>query len=88
MGDVQIGNNELGRKRVGWAGGRRSVVVVTGMAEGRRTGGTIGCGACSQLARVEVRGGLKQKKKRERGGQRQKREKKEVKNKVSIHKEM
>lgn len=57
----------MGRKRVGWAGGRRSVVVVTGMAEGRRTGGTIGCGACSQLARVEVRGGLKQKKKGERG---------------------
>lgn len=53
------------------------IVVVTGMAEGRRTEGTIGCGACSQLARVEVReGGSKQKKKREKGGQRQKREKK------------
>lgn len=77
MGDVQIGNNESGRKRVGgWVGGVS--VVVTGMAEGRTTEGTIGCGACSQLARVEVRegGDSKQKKKREKGGQRQKREKK------------
>lgn len=34
MGDVQIGGNELGRKRVGWVEGR-VVVVVTGVAEGR-----------------------------------------------------
>lgn len=44
----------------------------------RRTEGIIGHGACSQLARVEVRVFLKTKKEGE-GGQRKKREKKEVK---------
>lgn len=49
VGGVQIGDDEMGRKK-GW-------VVVTGVTQGRRrTEGTIGCGACSQLARVEVRG--------------------------------
>lgn len=38
-------------------GGGVVVIVFTGVAEGRRrrTEGTIGHGACSQLARVEVR---------------------------------
>jgi len=37
----------------------------SGRGEEEERGGTIGCGACSQLARVEVRGVVKQ---RERGG--------------------
>lgn len=85
VGGVQIGENECGRKRVWWIGGG-VVGVVTVVAERRRrTEGTIGRGACSQLARVEVRGVLIQK--RERGTEKEER-KKEVKNKVSIHKEM
>lgn len=68
---------------MGWVGSVEVGVEVTGVAKGHRTEGTIGHGACSQLAR----GGLKQK--RERGTETEEREKKKgSKNKVSIHKEM
>lgn len=70
------------RKRVGWVEGGVVVVVTEGRGGGGE--GTIGGGACSQLARVEVI--LKQR--GERGTEKEEREKKEVKNKVSIHKEM
>lgn len=66
---------------MGWVGS----VEVIGVAKGHRTEGTIGHGACSQLAG----GGLKQM--RERGTETEERErerKKGSKNKVSIHKEM
>lgn len=46
--------------------------------------GTIGHGACSQLARVQVREFVT----KNRGRREKRKEKKEVKNKVSIHKEM
>ena len=56
VGGVQIGDNEMGGKRVGWVGGRRSGRGSNRGGRGeRRTEGTIGHGACSQLARVEVR---------------------------------
>lgn len=51
---VQIGDNGEGRK--GWVGGKMS-----GCSRNRgerRTEGTIGHGACSQLAREQVRGGV------------------------------
>lgn len=59
------------------------------MAEGRRrwTEGTIGHGACSQLAIVEVKGCFKTKK-REKGDRKKREKKGSKKNKVSIHKEM
>lgn len=60
---VQIGDDELGEKE-GWVGWKEECVVVVGEEE-RRTEGTIGRGACSQLARVEVRGVLKQRRERE-----------------------
>lgn len=54
VGGDQIGDNGWGgRGLVGWVGGRVVVVVTKGE---RRTEGTIGHGACSQLARVQVRG--------------------------------
>lgn len=78
MGDFQIGDNGKGRNRVGVDGTRsgcNSSSSNRGVAEGRRrrTEGTIGHGACSQLARFEVRG-FKTKKK-ERGTEKEEREK-------------
>lgn len=77
VGDFQIGDNGEGRKRVGMDGTRsgcNSSSSNRGVAEGRRrTEGTIGHGACSQLARFEVRGF---KTKKEREGDRERRERK------------
>lgn len=92
VGDFQIGDNGKGRNRVGVDGTRsgcNSSSSNRGVAEGRRrrTEGTIGHGACSQLARFEVRG-FKTKKKRKRETEKEEREKGSKKNKVSIHKEM
>lgn len=57
-----------------WRGGTSGC---SSKKEWQRGGGGIGCGACSQLARVELgrRGGLKQKK-RGKGGDRDRRERK------------
>lgn len=64
--------------------GKRSVVI----EEQKRTEGTIGHGACSQLGRFEVRGFKTKNRERDREGDRRREREKKVKNKVSIHKEM
>lgn len=69
-GDNQIGDNGKGRERVGWMERGVFVMVVVVTEEWQRGGGQreqLVIGACSQLARFEVRG-FKTKKQRGRGG--------------------
>lgn len=78
VGDYQIGDNGKGRKRVGWMERGVFVIVVVVTEEWQRGGGQreqLVIGACSQLARFEVRGFKTKKTKRERGD-RERRERK------------